>query len=269
MIEDIAKKNRSFYDKFYTEREHLSFETRLLCQNLINTLKDSVSNQKVLEIGFGSGLLMQHILKLSPSYYFGLELSDSALKKAKKTIQADNLKLVDNYAEISNEIFDVIIMSNVIEHIEDDISFLKSLNRFAQDGTIVMLTFPTKYDLDYNPLHFRTYDLNNFRQNIVDNIEVEILKSRYLPPSFITGFFRKQLLLMGRRLMKTKIKRNSNAQQQTKIRRHSPLTYCYFKIAVPFLLFIAIIDKTIFCSFCRAQQGLIIFKFNNIQNTQL
>ncbi len=87
---------------------------------------------RVLDIGCGNGSLAKDVAKHAKSVT-GVEIDEKLVEKARRKNSAGNLeyRCADATKDLSNEKFDVIIMSNVLEHIDDRVNFLKSIRPLA------------------------------------------------------------------------------------------------------------------------------------------
>jgi len=99
------------------------------------------SPKKVLEIGSGLGLLGQELVKRAKSVkvdYFGIDLVLSSLQKGKETIprslQADAKKL-----PFSDNSFDSVVSTDVLEHIPDATSVVREIRRVLKPGGVAFL----------------------------------------------------------------------------------------------------------------------------------
>ncbi len=72
--------------------------------------------------------------------------------------------------------YDVVICFQVLEHIKNDVEFLKDIYRVLKPGGILLLTTPNKeYTLSRNPYHVREYnyiELSNILSSIFDKVKV-------------------------------------------------------------------------------------------------
>jgi len=86
----------------------------------------------VLDIGCGSGELSFDLAKKA-SKVIGIDLNKQYLEKAKKKNKAQNIKYVlgDATNYIFNEKFDIVVLSNVLEHIENRKEFLLKIKGLA------------------------------------------------------------------------------------------------------------------------------------------
>ena len=86
-------------------------------------------NQKVLDIGCGNASLAMSVLKDVDCKITGVEICKSNYKIAKKNTKHTSIKIIQADAtkfKFKNT-FDIIILSNVLEHIKDRVNFLKKL----------------------------------------------------------------------------------------------------------------------------------------------
>jgi SAM-dependent methyltransferase len=107
------------YDKFFLEK--------------INNADE------VLDVGCSKGWL-SNILSKKAKYVLGIDFNEKSIESAKK-YASDNLKFVvgDVVAYNFNQKFDVVILSNVLEHIENRVDFLK---RISQIGKKLLVRVP-------------------------------------------------------------------------------------------------------------------------------
>ncbi len=94
---------------------------------------DHVSeNDSVLDIGYGSGFVAYNIAQKARKVT-GIDILDKNIILAKKEYHRDNMTFVEGDATTFNfqETFDVIILSNVLEHIEKRIGFLRRIKKLA------------------------------------------------------------------------------------------------------------------------------------------
>lgn len=84
--------------------------------------------EKILDIGSGIGFLAYDLAKAG-AYVTGIELSEKNVAKANRLYQETNLKFIrsDAWKNMPKEKFDTAVMSNVLEHIDDRIGFLKKV----------------------------------------------------------------------------------------------------------------------------------------------
>jgi len=86
----------------------------------------------VLDIGCGNGALSYDLAR-KVKKVIGIDLNKENIKIAKEKYSAPNIeyKIGDVTEDLSNQKFDVIILSNVLEHIENRTEFLKRIKNLA------------------------------------------------------------------------------------------------------------------------------------------
>ena len=136
-------------------------------------MKNADHAKQVVDFGAGIGTLSLIFRK-----YFSIEpLCVESDKKNKDYLLQREFKYFDSLQTISGSV-DLIFSSNVLEHIEDDISVLKEMsNKLSINGKIY-LYLPAKMilwtSLDQEVGHYRRYEINELKskcQKVGLNIE--------------------------------------------------------------------------------------------------
>ena len=88
--------------------------------------------EKVLDIGSGRGFLA-HEMSKAGAVVTGIELSQKNIDISNQLYQNPHLKFIkgDAWKDLPQEKFDVVVMSNVLEHIDDRVRFLKKVQAEA------------------------------------------------------------------------------------------------------------------------------------------
>ena len=101
--------------------------------NLLNDLeKNEKKDVKVFEIGCGEGLLAYEIRKRFPDLdYIGIDINEKIISEARNTcndlkFEVGSIYMLDKY---SKEEFDYVIVSEVLEHIEDPLKALSEIKK--------------------------------------------------------------------------------------------------------------------------------------------
>lgn len=83
--------------------------------------------ETVIDIGCGNGALSQDMAMRGGVKVTGIELSESSFLEAKQKYGHDRVRYVHGNVlkELPDESFDVAVMSNVLEHLENRVDFLK------------------------------------------------------------------------------------------------------------------------------------------------
>jgi SAM-dependent methyltransferase len=144
---------------------------------------DNVSGfDKVLDIGCGNGALSYDVAGKVKSIT-GIDIESKNIEQAKSRHSRDNLKYIvgDATKDLGGEKFDVIILSNVLEHIEHRVEFMKSLKGLANKYLIRVPMF----NRDWIPLYKKELglesrlDLTHFTEFTRESFEKELGQAGY------------------------------------------------------------------------------------------
>ena len=104
-----------------------------------------LSNINLLDVGCGGGLLSEPLTRLGASVT-GIDASDAAIKAAKRHSDLSGLKINYITGDITtliseNKLYDVVVASEVIEHVFSPVEFLKGLKKLVKpNGKIIITT---------------------------------------------------------------------------------------------------------------------------------
>ena len=122
---------------YQPEINHVAFD---LVSRVIKEKKD-VKN--ILDVGCGFGLLSKELKKTYPKLdLYGIEYAKKASQSSQKILKLlqcniEDMALIKH--RLKSQKFDIIIFSDVLEHLYDPLSIIKSYQFFLnQDGTIVV-----------------------------------------------------------------------------------------------------------------------------------
>lgn len=212
------KQNNSetkFYDKNYYEKNLYGFsslnrEDHKEILSLVN-----FTNKKVLDIGCGLGSLLK-ILDIPNKNKFGVESNPYAVKACKKdglnVIQAENIYKLP-YEDTS---FDIIIMNEVIEHIEHPYLIIEEIYRLLKKDGRIVITTPNRGILVNNldPSHLSEMSYKELEKNINKfGFKIEIHKVSGI--SIYDYIGRKFIFPIGRFILE-KTKTNNKAISTTR-----------------------------------------------------
>jgi ubiquinone/menaquinone biosynthesis C-methylase UbiE len=124
---------------------------------------------RVLDVGCGTGLMLQRLADLDP---MGLDFSSLSmrycrLRGAKRLLQADVARL-----PLQDSSLDLILGLDLLEHVERDDLLVDQFQRVLKPGGHVLITVPAHQDLwsehDEALHHFRRYSANQFRRLLTE-----------------------------------------------------------------------------------------------------
>lgn len=158
------------------EKDGLHPKHRLM--NYHKFFVDNVSeNDSVLDIGCGNGALTYDVAKKAKKIV-AIDLSEKNVSFAKEKFSGKNIEYVcgDVLTDLPNDKFDVILLSNVLEHIDKRVQFLSSLKEKAPRFLIrvPMLNrswidlYKKELELEYrlDKTHFIEYTFESFKEEL-------------------------------------------------------------------------------------------------------
>lgn len=119
----------------------------------------------ILEIGCSSGYMLQKIKQLLPqAMLIGADVVYKPLLELSKQLTIPLLRFDILQCPLPDNCIDAIVLLNVLEHIEDDLSTLKQIYRILKPNGVLILEVPAGphlYDThDIICMHFRRYKLS-------------------------------------------------------------------------------------------------------------
>lgn len=117
-----GQESERYGDGIHTKHRHTNYHNFFI--------ENINAGDHVLDIGCGNGVLSYDIVSnVKNVKLLGIDLNKNYIRFAKKNYNHPNLKfLVGNaLTDLSNETFDVVILSNVLEHFEYRVEFLTQL----------------------------------------------------------------------------------------------------------------------------------------------
>ena len=153
------------------EIKNLSFLSNELNNQLRFIEIDNLKNSDILDVGCGTGFLLDYLKKYSKSTS-GVEKNKEFLKFLRKSghIAYSDLHEVDKKYEL-------ITSFNVIEHVDNVISFIKSMyNLLKKNGTLIIET-PNSNDIlldlvgdEFKSFYYRIQHRNYFNEKSLNNL---------------------------------------------------------------------------------------------------
>ena len=94
------------------------------------------AGERVLDLGCGIGFLAYDIVTRTDAVVTGIDLDAHNLLVARQRFQHPKLTLIlgDALACLPSRHFDVVILSNILEHIEQRVAFLRDVQRLLATG---------------------------------------------------------------------------------------------------------------------------------------
>jgi 2-polyprenyl-3-methyl-5-hydroxy-6-metoxy-1,4-benzoquinol methylase len=141
-----AKLNSSYYNKFW-KKYKLNNEDIIRSEFIKRNLKKLKlkKNVEILDLGCGYGWMSTFVSKFG--IYTGIDFSTDAIKFAKKEFGSNGNFVLADETSIrlglpDDKKFDIIICSEVIEHVVDHNSFIDQITMFIKPNGFLILTTP-------------------------------------------------------------------------------------------------------------------------------
>lgn len=143
----VPSEIEKIYDKEYFEKWYLRFydERKIYFENLVEKLKKYLpSSGKLLDVGCGAGIFLD-VMKKNGWDVYGQDTSPFAVEYCRKNgykvfnSSLDKIDLPDNN-------FDVITILDVIAHIKNPLSYLKTCRRALKPDGILIIKTPNHTD---------------------------------------------------------------------------------------------------------------------------
>lgn len=149
------------YEKKYheLEKEHWWFKTR---RDIILRLLDGYPREcKILEVGCSSGMLIDLLNQKFFKSVTGIDISEEAIKKCRFSGIGRFFKERAERTHFKDEEFDIVVSSDVLEHIEDHEEAIAEWRRILRKGGRVICFVPAFTFLwssqDVQSMHYRRY----------------------------------------------------------------------------------------------------------------
>ncbi|AKD55338.1 class I SAM-dependent methyltransferase [Spirosoma radiotolerans] len=178
------------YNRYYTYADKVLEEHKPLhyladTEDMYWAIADCIEKKiitkdmKLIEVGCGLGYL-SYALHEDGFDIMGIDISEKAISKARQKY-GDYYKCMDIYkmVEEGNEQFDIILLTEVIEHVTDPVDFIEALSMLLNPGGKIIITTPNKsayppqvsWDTELPPVHHYWFSEKSIR-TIASNLKL-------------------------------------------------------------------------------------------------
>ena len=127
-------------DKIFYPNSKDNWDDKIFRKEILLEIK---TNYNILEIGAGSGRILEMNFKGKCKKVFGVDIDKRVLEN--DLIDEAYLGLADSMPYFEDNFFDLIYCNNVLEHVELPHLFYKEISRVLKSGGIFMAKTPNKY----------------------------------------------------------------------------------------------------------------------------
>jgi len=172
------------YGALYREHWWWRVRERILLARIRALLGRRAGSARILDIGCGAGLFFDALATLG--HVEGIETEEAAVNQSGRWRSHIHLGSLEDYEPIAP--FDVVLLLDVVEHIETPLSFLRRVPGLVAPWGHVIITVPafdwlwTSHD-DLNH-HCHRYTTNELRR-LIDGSGMHTLEARYLFQSLV------------------------------------------------------------------------------------
>lgn len=158
MSKQLSKRTKNKLDKLLENTGDMALKRR--ARRIIEEINPE-ERESILEVGCGDGFYLHLIseLGIKKLKLTGIDYDNNALKSARKNLKGRRITL--KHADLMKKIpfkantFDKIIMSEVAEHLPNDVKGLKEVKRVLKKGGTLVVTVPNhNYPLLWDPINW-------------------------------------------------------------------------------------------------------------------
>jgi len=103
----------------------------------------------ILDVGCSQGRLGRHLRRHKKAVVYGLDISDRAIKEAKKNLdKAYRLNIETDDLPFPPKSFDIIICADILEHLVDPLFVLEKLKLYLKNDGIFILSIPNVANIE-------------------------------------------------------------------------------------------------------------------------
>jgi len=235
----------SFYHKIF---ERLDINTQIRARIIFKELAiiEKEKSDKVLDIGCGDGIFSIELAKRGYGVV-GVDLNVKSVNYAKYFSKRSEVKidfLVGDACHLpfANESFDIILCSEVLEHIKDDEGAIREIERVLKQNGLLILTVPSDKASPY-PGHVRCgyslYDISSkLTKSGINIINKKIVSYPFrlkyklpflhfpllYPFALILSFIKsKEKIIIARKMKRLSENKNRGRRQEIEVLNHENL----------------------------------------------
>jgi len=172
---EFAQEVDAQHKHFWSGSHRYRFKEKLR-ELVLNKIKKK-AGQIVLDIGCGSGSDFLAIAKEKIFFGYGLDFSLSQLEQAASNDELKGFRWVQaevDYLPFKDSSYDIVIFSEVIEHLTDCSKSLSDIHRILKKDGYLFLTTPNRYDYyHFLGTFFPKKIRKSLRNSLQDNADID------------------------------------------------------------------------------------------------
>ncbi len=163
------------YIEEYINLEKKGFWFKARRELILGLIKNNKKDIKILDIGCAGGVLLKELKKYGFLNLYGIDIEEKFVKLSKKICK--NIFLADaGHLPFKDDYFDIIIASDILEHLKNDKKALKEWCRVLKNGGKIIFGVPAFNILwsyhDIINCHKKRYRKKDIFQAVPENLKV-------------------------------------------------------------------------------------------------
>jgi 2-polyprenyl-3-methyl-5-hydroxy-6-metoxy-1,4-benzoquinol methylase len=157
---DVGFRNETpddYFDRIsnYNDNDSENFQKVTWFLDNVNKVNFKNSNIDILDIGSGGGVLIHKMLEFLPSSnFYGIEPNELFADLSRRKSGAKNIKIGYYNNNSYSQKFDLIVSSDVLEHVDSQKEFIENIYYDLNSQGILFLIVPSSKNFDsYGPEH--------------------------------------------------------------------------------------------------------------------
>ncbi len=156
-------------------------QSQIEAQERIDWICSCVVGEKILDIGCSQGIVPL-LLGRTGKQVFGIDIDEESIQFACKRLSKEGAEVqkrvryecVDFMEMSSDEVFDTVLITEVLEHVEFPTKLLEKASKYLKRGGTLIVTVP--FGINPHPDHKRTYYYSELRDQIEQCFTVQNVK---------------------------------------------------------------------------------------------
>jgi SAM-dependent methyltransferase len=151
-------------------------------RRLILEITEHLQFASVLDVGCGNGALLAEFQKSSVSCLAGIDLSEFIIEENRKRFPHFRFSAVDISKDVLKERFDLVVCSEVLEHIDDFAAALGNLRAMCNRYLLITVPSGRVFPIDRKMGHVRHFSPENIMVSLENcGLKTLLLKSWGFP----------------------------------------------------------------------------------------
>jgi len=166
-----GKRMDKSYEAKYHKAEEMQWWFRSRRDIIFRLIRRENKNSKILDVGCSSGPLMSLLRRRGFNNISGIDLSDKAIESCKNKGIKNSFVMDCAKMSFKDNEFDIIIASDILEHIDDEDQALSELNRVLKPNGKLVIFVPA-----FNLLWGMHDEINHHRRRYSKRYLVKVLR---------------------------------------------------------------------------------------------